>query len=197
MSGGGDNTVIFWDTNTWEKTKILNNVNIGEFDISKNGNIMATAGTDKSINLWDTKAGNTTKTFRGHDAGLMRVALSPDGKYLASGSSDYKTILWNTSTGNKIHVFDDRKGYPMSFAFSPDGNTFAYGIPGSIILWDFESGEILRTLESVTSASFSQDGKLLATGGAFNVSLWQTQGLYLKKPSEKVNLKQKVNMMKG
>ena len=58
-------------------------------------------------------------------------------------------------------------------SFSPDGRTIVTGgfneltvkHPAHILLWDFQSGKVIRTIAAprmVTSAAFSPDGKVVA-----------------------------------
>ncbi len=54
-------------------------------------------------------------------------------------------------------------------AWSPNGKTLAsFGGPGTIIIWDVNSGEKVHTLEGYTnyglSVAWSPDGKMLASG---------------------------------
>ncbi len=60
-----------------------------------------------------------------------------------------------------------------ALSFSPDGKTMVTGgfneltvkHPAHILLWDFQSGKVIRTVPTprmVTSAAFSPDGKTVA-----------------------------------
>ncbi len=80
------------------------------------------------------------------------------------------TVCW--SRGNAAELPIRYNGSVMSVAFSPEGNVVATGggqgldEPGEVILWDAQTGTILRRLhghsELVVCVAFSPDGKTLA-----------------------------------
>jgi WD40 repeat protein len=52
------------------------------------GKLLASAGADKTIGLWNVDTGTLRKRFAGHPRGVTAVAFSADGRMLASGSPD-------------------------------------------------------------------------------------------------------------
>jgi hypothetical protein len=56
--------------------------------LTADGKILASAGTGKTIDLWDVASGKQLHTLKGHTAPLFKVAFSPDGKTLASGTGN-------------------------------------------------------------------------------------------------------------
>ena len=75
---------------------------------------------------------------------------------------------------------DIRVGRSNSVAFSPDGDTIASGSQDdTIILWNANTGEHIRTLQghtwNVNSVAFSPDGNTIASGsGDYTIRLWDT-----------------------
>jgi len=65
---------------------------------SPDGRILASAGSDRKITVWDLTAedeGNAMMTaLSGHERSICSLAFSPDGKLLASGSNDHTVRLW-------------------------------------------------------------------------------------------------------
>jgi WD40 repeat protein len=58
------------------------------------GNLLATAGADKMVRLWDVATGKPGQALAGHADAVTCVAFSPDGKRLASGSADKTARVW-------------------------------------------------------------------------------------------------------
>jgi WD40 repeat protein len=66
------------------------------WDIAFNpdGSILASAGGDKTIHVWDPANGNLVKSLDGHQDAVTCLSFSPDGKILTTGGLDGKLILW-------------------------------------------------------------------------------------------------------
>ena len=138
------------------------------------GSVLASAGSDGTINLWDTAKGKRIEEPLEAGSGpVLSVAFSPDGSVLASGGGNGTVNLWDPATGNRLGY--SLKGHStavLAVAFNPEGDLLASGgVDGSIILRKAETGErvgralALETIDVVTSLAFSPDGNVLASGG--------------------------------
>ena len=61
---------------------------------SPDGALLATAGRDNHIKLWDMATGTQLATLEGHERPVLTLSFSPDGALLASGSGDNTVRLW-------------------------------------------------------------------------------------------------------
>ena len=120
---------------------------INTLSVSHNSDLVAGAGHNGFVNVWDAFTGQLIHTF-GHDAHVNSIAFSPTENILASGSADTTVKLWNAITGREIHTIDnpDRVG---AVAFSPDGKTLAWTGSGTdtINLWDMATQSLIAVYE--------------------------------------------------
>ncbi len=139
---------------------------------AKNSNKLATAGSDKTIILWDVETRQPIgQPLVGHSGVIHDISFDPNGRRLASSSADKSIILWDVETRQPIGqpLIQHNTGVTR-LSFSPDGKWLASGDEdGTIILWDTEtqqpSGQPLTEYYApITSLSFSPDSTLLASG---------------------------------
>ncbi len=107
------------------------------------------------------------------------IVFSPDGRFLAArhrtGTRDtrkYWVSVWETHSGIEYRRWSS--DLVASLAFHPNGNILALVKPyGEIQLWDIHTGVMIRELRGnqtrLRSLAFSPDGKILATGGYFEI----------------------------
>jgi hypothetical protein len=78
----------------------VDNKGVGYVDFSPNGKLLATAGADNTVLLWDVATGKQHgEPLTGHTEGVGWVEFSPDGKLLASSSADKTVRLWDVDSG--------------------------------------------------------------------------------------------------
>jgi RNA polymerase sigma factor (sigma-70 family) len=135
---------------------------------SPDGKILASAGGDGQIKLWDVARGQSLRALSGHGADVKGVAFFPDGKILASTSPDTTLKFWDVNTGKETASIQAHSGGAEGLAISPDGQTIATGGYGGLVkLWEAATGKERATLEGHTgglpAVAFSPDGKQLAS----------------------------------
>jgi WD40 repeat protein len=152
---------------------------------SPDGRLLASAGRDHRIRLWDASTTRELRDLEGHTDDIFRVLFSPDGKILASASDDKTVRLWNPSNGRPLETLKTNASQ-YNLAFHPSGNLLASsGGDGYVRVWQLPEGKLLHTLQAHTDRclglAFSPDGRTLTTcastgtsGGKGEVLLWDT-----------------------
>jgi WD40 repeat protein len=153
---------------------------------SPDGRLVAGAGTgrDHAVHIWDAQTGLPLSTLE-HPAAVLSVAFSPNGRLIATGCADGNARIWNVATGLLLSpVFPHDRGARgddvRMVAFSPDSSRLLTvgGDKYARIFSVDGHGEVrkLNNVVLVSSARFSHDGKLVATGGSdLFVRLWDSE----------------------
>jgi WD40 repeat protein len=156
---------------------------VGRVAYSRDGKLIASLSSDKSIKLWDEASGQEQRTLRG--SGFIRsFAFSPNGTELASIDEERVIRFWNLRSGKEVRELKSQIEAVRSLEYSADGRMLvAVGGNISIEQWDAAKGQLLgvKTLpghsSKLSSAALSPDGQILATGaftdaGYSVISLW-------------------------
>lgn len=147
---------------------------------SPNGNLVASAGGDGIIEVWESATGRPVFTFRGHASNRVEaLAWSPDGRQIASGDLSGKIFLWNAQGGAFLpNAGNEYRGHVhsvLALAWSPDGQYVASAggltttISGdnSLQVWNAANSTRLmfagNHIGPVYAVAWSPDGRWIAT----------------------------------
>ncbi len=169
--------------------------------ISPDGRLVATAGNDRAVALWSFENGERIDTLRGHECHVYNLAFRPstgtdDGVTLASADLRGVVLHWKLGgadaprrlEASALYKYDQGFradiGGARCMSFSGDGkqlacggitnvtNAFAGVGNPCVVLFDWESGEVAKTLLSkdklrgvAWGVAFHADGFIVGASG--------------------------------
>lgn len=136
---------------------------------SPDGAILATAGADGRVVLWDAASGEQATALTGHGGKVRSVAFAPDAPVILTASEDGTARLWDAVSGGEIRRFEGYQSTVFVARLSPDGaRLIVASDPDHADLLETATGDRIARLSGhrgvvMTSAAFSADGARAAT----------------------------------
>ncbi|MFN0017291.1 MAG: protein kinase domain-containing protein [Pirellulaceae bacterium] len=172
--------VAIVDSQTGETTRVIDDEQEWFFNLSSDGRLLATAGKDHAIRIWNADTGERLHTFPFTER-IINGTFSPSGTLFATRHLSGTKVFDLTTETESIVSNVGNHGHGL--AFSLDGKHLAYyhhenSAPG-LELWNLgEKKSDWRTnnAQDIHCIAFSPNGKMIATGDAFgDVCLWDAE----------------------
>src|SRR5712691_5515016 len=146
---------------------------------SPDGRLVASAGADHTVKLWDVTRGVLVRTLEGHSGGVRSVAFSRDGSLLVSGSEDHTIMIWDGQSGRSVRTFKEDSRFWVTGVTMGIGNQSVISVSrlaeefthtpfpknlGAIRVWDLQTGKSIRSMHTngtCNSLAATQDGGLV------------------------------------
>jgi WD40 repeat protein/Flp pilus assembly protein TadD/tRNA A-37 threonylcarbamoyl transferase component Bud32 len=170
--GRHEPAAFLWDVATGERRlEITHGTKVWKVLFSPDGQMLVTAGDDRTVRRWSTSSGKQIGRPLYHKGEVRALALSPDGKTLLAGCTDGTCQLWDVATGRARGGALRHRAEVVSVAFSPDGRlALTASLDATARLWQVETGTpaapALVHPSEVLGAVFSPDGTRVLTGCA-------------------------------
>jgi WD40 repeat protein len=150
--------------------------------LSGDGRLLAFAGRDKNIEVWDLRNAKKVSTLCGRKEWVTCLAFSPDGDTLVSGYRDehllgsQHLLFWDLRSGKNYKSL--KSEYPFySVTFTPDGTKVLFQDKlRTISLVDVRSFDIRRALTEVGTGDrffLSPPGQLLVAEQSNEVAIYE------------------------
>ncbi|WP_169980085.1 WD40 repeat domain-containing protein [Tautonia rosea] len=125
---------------------------------------------------------NPDAPFRVVEASTDRLwsgAFSLDGSTFAAGDEQGTVTVWNATTWEQVASASVGNRPVRELAVAPDGSAFAAEGETSMVLWDVHAnrkiGDVGERYNFGEGIAFSPDGRLVASGGMFDVLLFDAK----------------------
>jgi WD40 repeat protein/tetratricopeptide (TPR) repeat protein len=133
------------------------------------------------VKVWDCRTGRELFSAAGQGGWIAGAAFSRDGLRLAVGGGTGTVMLWDLGSGQEVRSLNGHSGPVEMIEFSSDGRRLVSAggrhPRGEVKVWDAANGDELMNLTGRGTATFSPDGRFLATAredGAVTVRDAQT-----------------------
>jgi serine/threonine protein kinase/WD40 repeat protein len=147
---------------------------VWDIESSHDGKLLATAGDDATVRVWDADSLRELCVLRGHDE-VVAVVFSPDGQWLASGGSNGSIKLWDlgNADGSDQAPVTVARQLANRLLFAPDGRTVAVGTDDdSVSIITTDSCHVTASFKNLFfPARFTLDSiRIVGLGGVGNLS---------------------------
>ena len=148
--------------------------------IHPRGTLVAAAGDDHRIRVYDAKTLTIRSQLAGHSDWIKSVAFSADGSRLLSAGNDGRVAVWDVERGKQVRSLRHAVAI-ADVAFHPDGKSFAVvGFSAEMLIYTLadEAADVVRVpcpCADMRTIAYSLDGKFLAGGGRNGtIRIWST-----------------------
>ncbi|AFY73408.1 WD40 repeat-containing protein [Synechococcus sp. PCC 7502] len=173
-SSSFDLTIKIWDLTTGEciETLIGHTQVVWSLSFNAEGTKLVSGSFDQLMKVWDVQTASCIQTIQAHTAVISGVIFSPDDQLIISGSFDSTIKFWEIAPQDNWQCSRvlQRLNNIGAIALDSTGKILISGdYGGELKFWDVESGQALRTLNSIPKAfktlAFHSEGNLLASSG--------------------------------
>lgn len=184
LAATSDKEISIWDLSSRKKTLTLDGLGKSDtrylqscpISFSQDGTMLAAAGGDSKIKIWDAQTYKLTATYTEHTKPISSVIFSSDSKSLISAGEDAVLRIWNIAEGETKSISSQDTAGILDLSLSSNEKKLASGAEdGTVRLWEMATGqgEILSKPPIANPAhegeilkiKFRPDGKILATAG--------------------------------
>ena len=150
-------------------------------DISDDNQLIAMAGPQKMVRVFETLTGNLKYEQKKHTDWIYCVRFSPDGLLLATADRASGLVVWETQTGRLFQELTGHKGEIRSIAWRPDSQALVSGsFDGTLKMWDMNEGKLIKSWDAhgggVSAVAICNDGTIASTGRDNKVKVWDGAG---------------------
>jgi WD40 repeat protein len=171
-------------------TQLTHAGTVSSIAFSPDGRLVATAGSDRVVKIWDAGRGMLIRNLEGHAGAVRSAAFSADGQRLVTAGQDPSVRIWDVGSGRALQTLTSARAWSGGATFSSDGRFVLsstivgesgragpdYGL-NQLSVWSVETGKRIRSVPtdgSCESMAVTADGSMAACGTG---ALWDLVAL--------------------
>ena len=144
---------------------------------SPNRRVLATAGADGTVRLWNSEGSINYAVLRGHREDVRCVVFSSDSQTLVSGSQDRTLRIWDVNAERHLRTINLRNS-STDLRVHPSKQIVCVGRSGGgVDLYNFATGQWMQSLDGGRgtrgSIDFHPNGEFLAICKGMGVQIWK------------------------
>eukprot|EP00043_Microstomoeca_roanoka_P019431 m.218630 g.218630 ORF g.218630 m.218630 type:complete len:933 (-) comp16994_c1_seq1:59-2857(-) len=124
VSTSRDTTLKVWTFAGQQRLNVKMKIPIVQSCMSRVNNLVAAAGSDFAIRVFDVDAKKAVRGFSGHQGRITDMTWSPDGRWLLTASMDLTVRVWDVPSGRMLSWFATAQAV-TSLDMSPNGDFLA------------------------------------------------------------------------
>ncbi|MDB6172902.1 MAG: hypothetical protein JWL59_2213 [Chthoniobacteraceae bacterium] len=134
---------------------------IYDMAISSDGAMLATAGGDKLVKIWDLATYSEIARFEGHVAQVLTLAFDASSAQLVTGGADQQLKVWDVKTRERLITLGTHTAAINGVMWTPT-SVFAVTDGGGLVRYtDFKAHSGAQSSESAQEKNFEGAGNAL------------------------------------
>ncbi len=138
---------------------------------SPNGKYIASAGKDRTVQVWNASNGTLVYTYTDHSDTVYGIAWSHDSTQIASASYDKTVHVWHATDGTYPQIYNGHSSWAWTVSWSPDSKRIASGGGDQTVqIWNAADASPVYTYKGhsgyVYDVAWSPDGRYIASASA-------------------------------
>ena len=169
-SGGNDNAITLWDTNSGREILALSG-HASEglvLDFCPKGKRLVSGGYDGVLRVWDIDQRRVMASLKGHEAQIQFAGYGQDESKIFFADINGLVKTWKWTESNKSQTIFVRKCFLNDADISPNGSLMALCYADGVQkILDTETNQVLRTFyadgNNALAVALSTDGEYIAS----------------------------------
>ncbi|KAG0266056.1 hypothetical protein DFQ27_000187 [Actinomortierella ambigua] len=148
------------------------------------GTMLASAGGDTTVRIWDLNTETPQSQLKGHKHWVQHVAWSPNSKYLASAGMDGMVIIWEARTGKQHCIMRGHTKWISALAWEPlhlnpkCARLASSSADGTIRVWDVVHKRMVFSMSQHTApvmcVKWGGDGLIYSASRDKTIKVWES-----------------------